>query len=218
MNNNETLQIGALNDLKNSGSVKLITNDQFIHSDTKNNITNFINDTTVLKGEEWNRVRTKLSKYNSLLDKRSKVASNLSTAINDAAKLLLDYLGEDAYLDPSKLEEIIETKKQCEVLIIDLENSINSKREVEVIDKLGNITYKLEYIYSYAEREELRNKINELKNETIPNLNRLINKIKGLPDIYEKAKEIIKTVYSEIENFNKEVNSITQSDKVTFTI
>ena len=156
--------------------------------------------------------------YNDLLDKRSKVATNLSSAINDAVKLLLEYLGEDLYLDPSKLEEIQQTKKQCENLITNLENSINSQQEVEVVDELGNITYKLEYIYSYAEREELRSKINELRNETIPRLNKLIDKINGLPDIYEKAKEIIRTAYSEIENFSNEVNSITPSDKVTFVV
>lgn len=215
---NETLQIDALNDLKNSGSVKLISNDQYIHGDTKKNITNFINNNAILKGEEWNAVRTKLSKYNDLLDKRSKVATNLSSTINDAVKLLLEYLGEDLYLDPSKLEEIQQTKKQCENLITNLENSINSQQEVEVVDELGNITYKLEYIYSYAEREELRSKINELRNKTIPRLNELIDKINGLPDIYEKAKEIIRTAYSEIENFSNEVNSITPSDKVTFVV
>ena len=57
---NETLQVDALNDLKNSGSVKLISNDQYIHGDTKKNITNFINNNAILKGEEWNAVRTKL--------------------------------------------------------------------------------------------------------------------------------------------------------------
>lgn len=215
---NETLQINALNDLKKSSSVELITNDQFIHGDTKTNMTNFINDTTVLKGEQWDSVRNKMSLYNKMLEKRSKVAANLSLAINDAVKVLLDYLGDDLYLDPSKLEEIKHTKQQCENLIADLESSINSKQQVEKVDEQGNSSFKTEYIYSYAEREEFRNKINELRNETIPKLNKLIAKIEGLPEIYEKAKEIIRTAYSEIESFSNEVNSITPSDKVNFVV
>ena len=213
---NETLQINALNDLKKSSSVELITNDQFIHGDTKTNMTNFINDTTVLKGEQWDSVRNKMSLYNKMLEKRSKVAANLSLAINDAVKVLLDYLGDDLYLDPSKLEEIKQAKQRCESAIASLESNINSTKTVQVTDKEGNISYRTDYVYSSSEREEFRRVMNELRNVTIPELDRLIEKINGLSEIYANAKAIIEEAYSVIESFSNEVSSITPSSKVQF--
>lgn len=215
---NDAIQVDALNSLLNSNSLKQITNDGLNVNLIKNNLTNFINDSSVLKGYEWNSVRKKISKYNNLLSLRAEVATSLSSSINSAVKMLLDYLGDDLCIEPSKLEEIQEAKRRCENLIVDLSNKINIKYEEEKVDEVGNITYKLEYMYNSAERDEFSKMLVKLRDETVPELNRLIEKINGLSDIYSEALRIIKMSYGEIENFNKEVNNLNSSDKITLTV
>lgn len=222
----EAIQVEALNNLKNCGSLKQISNDGLGGNSTKNNLENFINDNTVLKGSQWDSVRSKISKYNGLLDKRAKVAATLSSAIDSAIKLLLDYLGDDLYLDASQLEEINETKKRCVDLISTLKDNLNSVNRIEVTDEsgnivtdeLGNVKYKTEYVYSSSERDKFKNMISELHDVTIPELDNLIEKIKGLPTIYKKAESIVNEAYNEIVKFSSEVSSITPSAKVQFTI
>ena len=73
---NDAIQVDALNSLLNSNSLKQITNDGLNVNLIKNNLTNFINDSSVLKGDGWNSVRKKISKYNNLLSLRAEVATS----------------------------------------------------------------------------------------------------------------------------------------------
>ena len=215
---NESIQVDALNNLLSSNSVKQMLIDADGNTIAERIINDFVGDDLVLKGDDWISVKGKLSEYSSLFLKRAKCAKELYLSINSAIKLLLDYLGEDLYLDPSRLEEIQQTKLRCEDLILDLGTKINSTQEVEVVDDEGNVTYTVGYVYSASERENFRAKLIELRDETIPELSRLIEKINGLSDIYGRALAELEKAYNQINTFNRSVNYFKSSDKVTLSL
>lgn len=215
MNNNMSIQKDMLNSLLTSSSLEKISNDGQAVNTTKTLLESF-NSNKTLEGEEWKLVSRKLSDYNLLFSSRSKVAKHMYTAINSAVKMLLDYLDNDSYLDPSKLEELRETKRRCEEAILNLETLINSKTTETVTLDNGTTSTKTVYIYSESQRNEFRRKINEMKNNVISEINRLIEKIEGLEAVYNEALALLAEAYDDIKNFNNKVVNLVPSNKVAF--
>lgn len=212
---NYSVHIDDLSTTMNATSYKTINNDSSKVYGASTSIQGFMSDTTVLKGDQWNRVRNKMGEYNALLNERGEVAGFISEKIAEAIQLLADYLGEDEWLDMSKLDEMKERKRRCEKEIASLEASIDSKKTVYYTNALGKTVSRQEYVYSASERASMRTKINTLREE-LQELNRLIEKTEGLKEVYEQAMQIVKVALAEAQRYNQSVNSITPSKQVQF--
>lgn len=212
---NYSVHIDDLSTTMNATSYKTINNDSSKVYGASTSIQGFMSDTTVLKGDQWNRVRNKMGEYNALLNERGEVAGFISEKIAEAIQLLADYLGEDEWLDMSKLDEMKESKRRCEKEIASLEASIDSKKTVYYTNALGKTVSRQEYVYSASERASMRAKINTLREE-LQELNRLIEKTEGLKEVYEQAMQIVKVALAEAQRYNQSVNSITPSKQVQF--
>lgn len=211
-----SIHADGLNDILSSECLSRVTNDSFNNFDVRTNLENFISNDSVLQGEQWSAVREKLNQYSIAFDMRSQAASNLSSAINDAVNMMLDYLGDDLYIDPSKLDELKLTKSQCEQQIAELEAQMSAMTYKPIKDENGKIRYIKDYLYSAGQRAAAAAAIASLRNETIVELNRLITKIEGLKDIYIKAEEMISSASTGIDKFSQYVNSIVPTQKVVF--
>lgn len=212
---NYSVHMDDLSTTMNSASYKTINNDSSKVYGASTPIQVFMSDTSVLKGEQWNKVRNKMGEYNDLLNQRGEVAGFISEKIAEAIQLLTDYLGEDEWLDMSKLDEMKERKRRIEKEIANLESSIDSTKTVYYTNALGKTVSRQEYVYSASERATMRIKINTLREE-LQELNRLIEKTKGLKEVYEQAMQIIKVALAEAQRYNQSVNSITPSKQVQF--
>ena len=212
---NYSVHMDDLSTTMNAASYKTINNDSSKVYGASTSIQVFMSDTSVLKGEQWNKVRNKMGEYNDLLNQRGEVAGFISEKIAEAIQLLTDYLGEDEWLDMSKLDEMKERKRRIEKEIANLESSIDSTKTVYYTNALGKTVSRQEYVYSASERATMRIKINTLREE-LQELNRLIEKTKGLKEVYEQAMQIIKVALAEAQRYNQSVNSITPSKQVQF--
>lgn len=205
--NDKGIHVDALTDLGKSNTVKQLNNES---TEMEQTIDGFVNS-TILVGDEWQGVKDKFAIYKVALGKRSKAATDLFNAINEAIKLLLDYLGEDTYLTYEMLDEMKAEKTKAEQLIVSLQNKMDMVRIIEVTDDDGFVIKKKEYVYNIFDRREFQNSINHYKNVIIPEIERLIAKIEGLPAKYKEAEGIINTAAASINSFNNTVNNINPS-------
>ena len=213
--NNNVIQKDMLENLVNCSCLKNLSGDINVVN-SSSILDNFINDKGVLQGNQWDVVRSKLTEYNSLLVMRSKVADNLIVAIKNAVKKLQDYLGEDLYLDSSKLDELRELKRRCEENISNLKELINSQTLKKVMLSDGTEKEQLVYVYSEESRNEFRIQINEMESNVLPEVTRLIKKTEGLESVYSDAKSLLMGEYDNIKLFYDEVSKIVPSNKVYF--
>ena len=213
--NNSIIHRDMLDSLLNCSSFKNLSGDITI-GETGGILNEFINNKDVLQGQEWDKVRVKLTKYNSLFVMRSNVADSLLTAIEGAIKKVKDYLGEDISLDSSKLGELKELENRCKNDINNLKALVDSQETVMVELDTGEKIEKLVYVYSEESRIEFRRQIDELEFTVLPELIRLIKKTEGLETVYSEAKALIMSVYENIEQFNKAVVALVPSSKVSF--
>lgn len=213
--NNSVIHKDMLDSLLNCSSFKNLSNDITI-GETSGLLNGFINNKDILQGEQWDVVRNKLANYNSLFVMRSNVADSLLVAIEGAIKKVKDYLGEDLYLDSSKLEELRILKRRCEENISNLKLLVDSQVLKTVLLANGTETEKWVYVYDEAHRNEFKSQINEMENNVLPEVNRLIKKTEGLETVYSDAKALIMSVYENIEQFNEAVIALVPSNKVYF--
>lgn len=213
--NNSVIHKDMLDSLLNCSSFKNLSNDITI-GETSGLLNGFINNKDILQGEQWDVVRNKLANYNSLFVMRSNVADSLLVAIEEAIKKVKDYLGEDLYLDSSKLEELRMLKRRCEENISNLKLLVDSQVLKTVLLANGTETEKLVYVYDEARRNEFKAQINEMENNVLPEVNRLIKKTEGLETVYSDAKALIMSVFENIEQFNEAVIALVPSNKVYF--
>ena len=210
---NQGISKEVLSNLGNTNCIQGL-NELSSNNDMRKNISDFCSDTTMLVGETWQKIKGKVSEYGPLLSQRSDVASSLSGAISAAIKLLLDYLGDDPYLTPEFADELLYRKQLAEESIASLQSKIDATYVEEKTDDDGNITRVTRNVYNIFDIREFRASITALE-EDIAELNRLIEKISGLPAIYEEAKGIIEEAYAEIEKFSSNVLALQPSKTVT---
>ena len=211
-----SIHVDMLRELLNSDSLKILSNEKESVNKMDIILNNFINDKVNLVGKEWDNVRNKLGKYEEIYKRRMIVVNSLVTTINSVVSILLNYLGDDLYLDISKLDEMREAKRKVEISIVEMEDAINSKTIINYIKEDGSIGTKEEYLYNYEKRMEFQNNINLLRNDILPEINRLIDKIIGLEDVYNEVKLMMNNELSNVEKFALEVDSIIPSKKVSF--
>ena len=175
-------------------------------TNTSGSIDSFIYQSgTKLSGEQWDKSRAKMGVYKSALAKRGEIAGILSTAIKEALELLKEYLGTDEMLDSEKLPELKEQKQVCEDAINNLEDMLRQTKT----DAKGNI------VPAYDSKEV--NAQLALAKETLKEIERLIEKIEGLDEVYQKAISILDTAYQAIVEYAKEVAGIKPSGKYQYT-
>ncbi len=165
-----------------------------------------------LSGEQWDKVRGKLEQYQSALDVRVGLANKLAEAIEKALKLLKDYMGSDQMLDTSKLEEYRAERQKCVDCIASLNAMLTEKVEKKVKNADG--TYTSTYVNAY-DTATVKAQIS-VAEDTLKELDRIIEKIEGLDAIYKEAESIMEEAYQEVVVFSGSVSSITPSGKYVY--
>jgi hypothetical protein len=179
-------------DVKDSGSAN-------------NSIDAYINESsTKLSGEQWDKTRTKMGVYKDALSKRAEVAGILSEAIREALQLLKDYLGTDEMLDSEKLPELKEQRQACAEAIKNLQGMLNEKKTNDAGEEVPAYN-----------NDEVRAQI-ALAEETLKEIDRLIEKIEGLDEVYNKAVDILDGAYQSVLAFGKTVSGIKPSGKYVY--
>ena len=184
-----------------------LTTDSAEGKDVHSTIDSFINAKFKLRGDQWDKVRTKLQTYDEALKQRMELATKLADAIKEALSILKDYLGEDMMLDTEQLPEYQKQRTICQ-------NSIDTLRvmltETETYSYTGSDgkTYtgtRLKYDTATVQAQ-----ITEAE-ETLKELDRIIKKIEGLDEVYAKAEGILKEAFSGIDSFKSSVSAIKPS-------
>jgi len=187
---NNAIEKEALNNLLSYNSILTISNDSSKIKNSQVTLQEFIDNNSTLQGVHWDLLRNKMSKYNYLLSGRAQLAETVTNAIKKAVKLLLDYLGDDLYLDNSQLEELDELKMRITRIIANLESQINSMiTHTYMLDDGTEETRRI-HKYSADLRNNFKERIEEYKLQ-LREVDRLIAKIEGLAGIYAQANSII---------------------------
>ena len=203
----EAVRLDELKAAKNFSTFKDLSNDVNESANMKNLLDNFITESNGrLKGEMWDKVGVQLSSFSNALAERMKLANNLSTAIQKALDILLNYMGEDyASLDYSQLPELEANKRNCENQIANIKASIynlsnmSSNEESDTANKLA---------YYNGQLTKYQNELQDL--------NQLIEKLKGLKVKYDEAEKILADAFSEVNLVGDKVANITVGKTVTF--
>ena len=178
-----------------------------------NSIKSFVDgSSTVLTGEQWDKVRSKLGVYDQALAARVEVAMHLSDAIKKALTLLKDYMSPYKCLDSSKLEEYKQERALCYQSKQNLEQMLTETVTVSYKKSDGSIGYttKLAYDSSYIKSQIF------LAEQTLKELDKLIAKVEGLDAVYAEAEGILKSAFDEISTFKNKVTAITPSGKYSY--
>ena len=191
---------------------KNLKNDDKESKKLKDSINDFTSNKDKLKGEQWDRVKKKINEFQPLLEERGNVANKLMESITSAITLLKDYLGEDQMLDTSKLEEFKEEKRKVEQTIESLKAKLNETVEETVDDGAGGTKTVTKPKYNAADINE------QIKaaEDTLKELERIITKIEGLDEVYNKATGIMDEAAAEIATFQANVESVKPSGKFVY--
>lgn len=203
----EAVRLDELKAAKNFSTFKDLSNDVNESANMKNLLDNFITESNGrLKGEMWDKVGVQLSSFSNALAERMKLANNLSTAIQKALDILLNYMGEDyASLDYSQLPELEANKRNCENQIANIKASINNLLNMSSNEE-SDTANKLAYYNGQLTKYQ-----NELQD-----LNQLIEKLKGLKVKYDEAEKILADAFSEVNLVGDKVANIAVGKTVTF--
>ena len=171
-----------------------------------------------LQGEAWNEVQAKMSEFSSAFNARMTLADHLSTAIEQAIKLLTDYLEDYPYLDMGEYDKIYTSYTQCEQDIANIKAALAAKTKVEVEDEKEKGKTKLVEIYVISDeqaRTDLYNRITEIQ-EAMVDIKKLLDKLDGLQKVYDEAKGILDAAFAEVSEFGISVSEIVPSEKVQY--
>ena len=141
-----------------------------------------ITSNTTLQGDIWKEVNSKLDSYNSLLDKRLKSNDKLKAAIEEALKLLEDYMGDYDELDDSMIDQLKEEVSKFESQISDLQNKIEAAT--------GNASSEVSKFKSQIDKNR----------ELIEELKKKLEKLEGLWEVINKATDIVSGAVEEIKS------------------
>ena len=176
-------------------------------------INTFIDDSgTKLKGEQWDKVWTKLGVYQAALEERATVAQTLSDAISKALNLIKDYMDPYKMLDSSKIGEYRQQRQVCVDSIASLKSMLSETVTVSYkkTDGTTGYTTKPAYDNSYIQSQIY------LAEATLKELDKLIEKVEGLDAVYQEAEGILKAAYDDVLKFKQTVSAITPSGQYSY--
>lgn len=196
-----------------SGTCSSLATDANESKSISDSLTSYINSSkSTLKGEQWDKSRAKMETFNAALQSRMELASKLESAIQQALSLLEGYLGEDAMLDTDQLPEYQQKRQECQACIEKLNAMLTETRTVTHTDANGQQYTTQELVYDTA---TVQAQIN-LANETLKELDRIIQKIEGLEEVYNQAVSILEGAIAGLSPFQNQVTSITPSGIFTY--
>ncbi len=191
---------------------KNLKNDNGESTKLKDSISAFTSDKDKLKGEQWDKVKKKINEFQPLLEERGKVAEKLIEAIQSAIGVLKEYLGDDQMLDTSQLEDFKAEKKKVEDTIASLKAKLLETVTEEVSDGKGGTTTVTKPKYN---ADDINEQIAAAE-DTLKELERIIKKIEGLDEVYNKAMGIMDEAAAEIATFQSNVDNVKPSGKFVY--
>ena len=207
-----SLYLDELTAAASSSTFNLLSNDSSDSKSSASNIEGFISGSgSILQGEQWDKVRSKMGVYQSALAARANCANNLGKAINDALKLLTDYMGDDAMLDTAQLPEFTAERNACIEQIATLKSMMN---EMETVNWYENGRWYSTTRHKY-DVAAIQGYINNAE-AVLKELNRIIKKLEGLDEIYAQAEAMLEAAYQDVLAFQQMVSSITPSGKYVY--
>ncbi len=197
--------LDEINTFLESNTFDILSNDSSNSKNINSSLDSFISGTKdQLIGVNWDGYRTKMGEYNEAFASGMQIASKMSEAIKEALQILKDYLGDDLMLDSSKLDYYRKQKTICENSIDSLKGMLTATTTVESKGANGETITSTQLLYDTS---EINSKIS-LAQETLTELNRLITKIEGLDEVYNKAEAILQEAFSGLDSFGASVTSI----------
>ena len=166
-----------------------------------------------LQGSAWDSVRAKLSEFSAAFEARMNLVSNLSAAINEALNLLIEYMGEDKYLNPEDLETIRATCESSKTTLATI-GGLLASTTVYTDPETGEES-SVYVVADQGTRDALAAKMGELS-EAIPEMERLIAKLEQFQEVYDKAVAILDAAFAEVDAFGTMVADIIPSEKVQY--
>ena len=205
--------LDEINAFLESSTLDTLTKDSEESGSSSNALESFVNGSSKeLNGKQWETYRGSFASFNAALQARTALAQKLGEAISKALKLLQEYLGTDQMLDSSKLDEYKRQRQTCLNSIDKLNQMLTATKQVEVAGENG--TKKLVSVAMY-DVSEVRAQITQA-NETLTELDRLIEKIEGLDEVYKQAEAILQEAFTGIDVFKNQVSGITPDRKVSY--
>ena len=156
-----------------------------------------------LKGEAWDKVRVKYTKYDEALTKHATIATTISTTIQSTLQELQNAMVGYDSIDLSKLEELKSQKKACEEKIENIKNMMNKKQ-------FSFSSFSFEPVYDNA---SLQTSLNTQVN-LLSELEKIIKTMETIKAICDKAEAKLNELLNEMTTISKNIEDITPSEKV----
>ncbi len=196
----------------NSTTFDTLSTDSQESKSLEESLSSYINTShRKLKGDQWNKSREKMKLYSDALKTRMELAQKLGEAIKEALTLLKDYLGEDAMLDTSQYQDYLNKRTECENSIKELQAKRNEM--VAVTTTVNGVT---QTHYEHAYDVGAIDSYIQQATEVLKELNRIIEKLEGLEEVYNKAMAILEEAFAGLTPFQNSVASIKPSGKFVY--
>lgn len=221
--NNGKINVEDLRNILSGNGMVMQTFENEMDNATKtqnaiNNLTEEIGKS--LKGDVWKCVGKNLSTLSDLQSMRITFNQELKAAYEEAAKLLIAYMGEDAELDMSELPKLKEKRKQILREIDELEKKKGAFTYTEVKKRtlFGKIKTEIvkTQMYSAAEISQFDNLINQKKDE-LDKLELLIKKLEELPEVINEATNMINDAVTQgLNGYGRAVSNVVTGNANSF--
>ena len=141
----DNITLEDINLIQESKTFEFLSNDGTDSTNIAGSIKNFTSQSEgILKGEAWDKVRAKYTKYDEALSKHSTIANDISSTIQSTIAELQSSMNGYESIDLSKLDAIKEQKNACEDKIDNIKSMMNQKR-------FNFKTFTFEPVYNNAE-------------------------------------------------------------------
>lgn len=197
----DNITLEDINLIQESKTFEFLSNDGADSTNIAGSIKNFTSQSSnILKGEAWEKVRTKYTKYDEALSKHSTIANDISSAIQSTITELQSAMNGYESIDLSKLNAIKEQKNACEDKIDNIRSMMNQKR-------FNFKTFTFEPVYDNAQLQA--NLDAELK--VLEELTKLIMTMEMIKDICDKAEARLNELLAEMTTMATQIEEITPS-------
>ena len=177
----------------------------------------FVENSSTLKGETWDSVKSKMTLYKSALSNIANVSNILSEAISKALKELMDFISPYESLDTADIPKIQNEIKLSNTNIDNIIAEMNSTIPIEVEGKDGKKT-----TASVSLSESNPSRYNSLKadltaaRELLDNLTKQLDKLNQLEAKYTKVKADLDEAFASVEGMNANISQIVPTQEYIY--
>lgn len=195
------------NTILNTKSFEFMANEGIDSDNIGSNLKSFTSNSGNLKGEAWDKVRSKYNKYDELLTKHKTISQDMTSLIQSIISELKTAMGAITSIDLNKLPELKQQKTTCENTIKQIESQMAQRR--------FNIkTFKYEPVYDNASLQATLDSQRSALNE----LDKLITRMENIKAICDRGTSKINTFMQEMNQISSEVQEITRSNKLELSL